>query len=277
MNDPIAIRPVTVGNVTIGASRTLTIIAGPCVLETLDLALEIGTAARDACARLGLPYIFKASFDKANRTSAGSYRGVGMEEGLAMLGEVKRALGVPATTDVHAPEQCAAAAQAVDMLQIPAFLCRQTDLLIAAARTGKPVNIKKGQFVAPWDMRPAVEKCRSAGNDQVVLTERGTSFGYNTLVSDMRALAHMRALGCPVIFDATHSVQRPGGLGEASGGERRFVPLLARAAVAAGCDGLFLEVHPRPEQSPSDAASMLPLAELPALLETVAVIHAAVR
>lgn len=276
MNDELlraAVTPVQAGTVRIGAPGPLAVIAGPCVLESTAAALEIAETAKTACDRLGLPYVFKASFDKANRTSVDSARGPGLEEGLAMLAEVKQRLGVPVTTDVHAPDQCPAVAQVADLLQIPAFLCRQTDLVLAAAATGKPLNIKKGQFMAPWDMQGVVDKCRRAGNDRVLLTERGVSFGYNTLVSDLRALAQMRALGCPVCFDATHSVQQPGGLGTASGGRREFVPLLARAATAAGCDALFLETHPRPETSPSDAASLLPLDRLAELLAVVAEIH----
>jgi len=243
------------------------VIAGPCVIESLEVCLEIGAAAHAACVKLGLPYVFKASFDKANRSSVKSFRGMGLDEGCALLEKVGRKLGVPVTTDVHEAAQAPAVAQAVDLLQIPAFLCRQTDLLVACGQTGKPVNVKKGQFMAPWEMSNAVEKVRATGNPNVLLTERGTFFGYNRLVNDMTGLPQMQRLGAPVIFDATHSTQLPGGLGTATGGQREFVPLLARCATAAGVDGLFIEVHPNPAKSPSDAATILDLKDLAPVLE----------
>lgn len=252
----------------------LTLIAGPCVLETRELALEIADSLAATCRRLGVRYVFKASFDKANRSSGGSYRGPGMEEGLAILAEVRQRVGVPVLTDIHESHQAATAAAVVDVLQIPAFLCRQTDLLLAAAEavagSDRIVNIKKGQFLAPWDMAQVVAKLRAAGLDdpqRLWLTERGTSFGYNTLVVDYRSLPQLQALGCPVIFDATHSVQQPGGRGSSSGGQREYVAPLARAAVAVGVDGLFMETHPDPDRAPSDGPNMVPLARMEALLE----------
>jgi 2-dehydro-3-deoxyphosphooctonate aldolase (KDO 8-P synthase) len=253
----------------------LFLIAGPCVIESGEHAVLMARALAAAAGAAGLPLVFKASFDKANRTSLHSYRGPGLEAGLEILGRVKAESGVRLTTDIHEPWQAERAAQVCDVLQIPAFLCRQTDLLLAAGRTGARVNVKKGQFVSPWDMRYAVEKVRSTGNEKVWLTERGTTFGYQNLVVDMRSLAVMRSLGCPVVFDATHSVQLPGGAGSASGGQREFIEPLARAAVAAGIDGLFLEVHDRPEQALSDPATQFPLAELPRLLDTLLRIHRA--
>jgi 2-dehydro-3-deoxyphosphooctonate aldolase (KDO 8-P synthase) len=258
------------------------LIAGPCVIESLDLCLTIGGTLKELAARLNIPYVFKASFDKANRSSASSYRGFGLEKGLEILSQVREHLNVPVTTDIHESDQAHIAAHAVDILQIPAFLCRQTDLLVAAGQTGKPVNIKKGQFMAPWEMANAVEKIQSTGNDHVILTERGTFFGYNRLVNDFTAIPQMQALGgpknsgpstqnsglhTPVLMDATHSTQLPGGLGHATAGQRQFVPLLAKAATVAGANGLFIEVHPTPEKSPSDAATILNLADLPHLLE----------
>jgi 2-dehydro-3-deoxyphosphooctonate aldolase (KDO 8-P synthase) len=259
-------RTVKVGNVEIGGGRPFALIAGPCVIESLDSCIDIATQVRDMTAELGIPYIFKASFDKANRTSVDSYRGPGFGKGLEILAEVKSKVGVPVLTDVHEVWQVADTANIVDILQIPAFLCRQTDLVLSAAETGKPVNVKKGQFLAPWDMRNVVAKVESTGNFDLTLTERGVSFGYNTLVVDMCSLPIMRSLGYPVVFDATHSVQRPGGQGNASGGAREFIPDLVRAAVAVGIDALFLEVHPEPEKAMSDAASMLKLADLRGLL-----------
>lgn len=258
----------------VGGGAPLAVIAGPCVLESLDLALETARGLARACEAAGLPLIFKASFDKANRTSGHAVRGPGLAKGLAILDEVRRTVGVPVTTDIHAPQQAAVAAEVVDLLQIPAFLCRQTDLLVACGQTGRPVNIKKGQFQAPWDMGPAIAKVRDAGAAGVIVTERGASFGYNNLVADMRSLPVIRQLGVPVCFDATHSVQLPGGRGDASGGQREMAPVLARAAVAAGVDAVFLEVHPRPETSPSDADTILPLDGLDALLKTLSQIHA---
>lgn len=245
------------------------LIAGPCVLESLGLALEVAHAVKEAAEALGLDAVFKSSFDKANRTSKTSFRGPGLSKGVEQLGRVAQETGLPVLTDLHLPEQAAALAESVDVLQIPAFLCRQTDLLDAAAATGRVVNIKKGQFMAPWDMRPALDKVRAAGNERVWLTERGASFGYNNLVVDFRSLAILRGLRSPqvpVVFDATHSVQLPGGLGASSGGQREFVPLLARAAVAAGCRGVFLEVHPDPDRALCDGPNSWPLDRLPSLL-----------
>jgi len=257
---------VEIGKAKFGNDLPLALIAGPCVLQSRAHALEMASALKDIADRLGLGLVYKSSFDKANRTSAGSARGLGLKEALPIFAEVREVTGLPVITDVHEPEQCAAVAEAVDVLQIPAFLCRQTDLLVAAAKTGKPVNVKKGQFLAPWDMRHVVAKVVGAGNPNVLVTERGVSFGYNTLVSDMRALPILAETGVPVIFDATHSVQQPGGQGASSGGERRFVPVLARAAVAVGVAGLFIETHQNPDHAPSDGPNMVPLKELKPLL-----------
>lgn len=265
------------GNVEFGDGRGLALIAGPCVIESEDLCLEVGAKALEITRSLGIPYIFKASFDKANRTSVESFRGPGLEKGLEILARVKSRLGVPVLTDVHEACQVKLAAEVVDVLQIPAFLCRQTDLIVAAAETGKCVNIKKGQFLAPWDMANSVEKARSTGNNNICLTERGSSFGYNMLVVDMCGLPAMRALGCPVIFDGTHSVQRPGGLGTASGGAREFIPHLVRAAVAVGVDALFLEIHPDPPKALCDAACMLSLDDLPGVLADAKALHGLVN
>lgn len=259
-------REIIVQSVRIGASNPLAVIAGPCVLESKDLGYQIAREAKSICDELGLSYIFKASFDKANRLSMNSPRGPGIEVGLEALAEIRSNLGIPVLTDIHEAWQAEKAAEAVDILQIPAFLCRQTDLVIAAAKTGKPINIKKGQFLAPVDMKNIVEKARSTGNEQILVTERGVSFGYGNLIVDMRSFPIMRELGFPVIFDATHSIQRPGGLGTASGGDRQFVPHLIRAACAVGIDALFLETHPHPETALSDAATMLPLDELRTVL-----------
>ena len=253
-------------NYRIGAGHPLAVIAGPCVIESLDLCREVATEAKAACDALGLPYIFKASFDKANRTSSGSFRGEGLDKGLEVLAAIKAEFGVPVLTDIHETWQVQPVSEVADVLQIPAFLSRQTDLLLAAGESGRTVNVKKGQFLAPWDMKNVVEKVTGTGNKNLLLTERGASFGYNTLVVDMRSLPIMRALGYPVVFDATHSVQQPGGQGTTSGGQREFIPPLLRAAVAAGVDALFLEVHPNPEQALSDAATMLPLSNLRTLL-----------
>lgn len=263
------------GAVEIGDGRPLALIAGPCVIESEDMCVDIAEFVKERADSLGVPFVFKASFDKANRTSVESFRGPGIDKGLEILASVRARLGVPVLTDIHETWQAEPAAQVVDVLQIPAFLCRQTDLILAAARTGKCVNIKKGQFMAPWDMAHSVRKARSAGNDNVCLTERGASFGYNTLVVDMCGIPAMRELGCPVVFDATHAVQRPGGLGTASGGAREFVPHLTRAAVAVGVDALFLEVHPDPPTAKSDAASMLALADLPGVLAQAVAIRRA--
>jgi 2-dehydro-3-deoxyphosphooctonate aldolase (KDO 8-P synthase) len=262
------VRTVRIGPVEIGSGK-LAILAGPCVLENFELALSVAETVRDICARLDLGYIFKASFDKANRTSGAGFRGPGIEEGLAMLGKIREMAGVPVLTDVHEPWHAAIAAETVDLLQIPAFLCRQTDLVMAAARTGKPVNIKKAQFLAPEDMAAVVGKCAATGNENLLLCERGTTFGYRNLVVDMRSLAVMRALGYPLVFDATHSVQMPGGQGTSSGGDRRFVLPLARAAAAVGIDALFLETHPDPDRALSDGPNMIALADLEALLRQV--------
>jgi len=268
---------VRIGKFVVGQGHPLMLVAGPCVIESEELCLTVAAALREITTDLNVPYVFKASFDKANRSSVKSFRGPGLERGLEILARVSQEVGTPVLSDIHEPEQARAAGEVLDVLQIPAFLCRQTDLIQAAAATGKPLNIKKGQFLAPWDMRLVVEKARAAGNNQVILTERGTCFGYNNLVSDMRSLPLMRGTGCPVLFDATHSVMLPGGAGERSGGERAMAPVLARAAVAAGCDGVFLEVHPEPEQGLSDAATMLPLHEVKPLLESLLRIRAALE
>ncbi len=260
-------RHVPVGNITVGNDLPLTLIAGPCAIEGRNHALEMAQSLVEITKRLGIPFIYKSSYDKANRTSASSPRGIGIDEGLPILAELRETYGCPVLTDVHTPEQCARAAEAVDVLQIPAFLCRQTDLLLAAARTGKAINVKKGQFLAPWDMVHVVEKIDGAGNPNVFVCERGVTFGYNTLISDMRALPILAQSGYPVVFDATHSVQQPGGLGGSSGGQREFVPILARAAVAVGVAAVFMETHPDPDNAPSDGPNMVPLKDMPALLE----------
>ena len=258
---------VAVGGFRFGNDLPLAIIAGPCAMESRDHALETASALKEMTARLGLGLVYKSSFDKANRTSSASARGIGLGEALPIFAEVKERLGLPVTTDVHEIEQCAPVAEVVDILQIPAFLCRQTDLLVAAARTGRVVNVKKGQFLAPWDMANVASKITEAGNPNVMVTERGASFGYNTLVSDMRSLPIMaETTGAPVIFDATHSVQQPGGKGSTSGGQREFVPVLARAAVAVGVAGVFIETHADPDRAPSDGPNMVPLREMEALL-----------
>jgi 2-dehydro-3-deoxyphosphooctonate aldolase (KDO 8-P synthase) len=273
------VKPVQHQSISIGApGDPLTLIAGPCVAESLDLCRRIAEEVGGICRDLGVSYIFKASFDKANRTSSSSFRGRGLDEGVAILAKIKEEFGVPVITDVHESYQCAPVAEVADFLQIPAFLCRQTDLLLAAAETGRPMNIKKGQFLAPWDCKNIVDKVVQAGNDQILLCERGTSFGYNTLVVDMRSLPIMRALGRPIVFDGTHSVQQPGGLGTSSGGQREFIPHLVRAAVATGAvDALFLETHPDPERALSDAATMLPLDQLRKLLTQAVQIYDMMR
>lgn len=271
-----AARTVTVRGQVIGGER-LALIAGPCVLEDDRTNREIASRLRDLAGDFGLPFIFKASFDKANRTSISSPRGPGLEAGLAQLAALRDAVGVPILSDVHSPEQVPVAAEVLDMLQIPAFLSRQTDLLVAAGESGKPVNIKKGQFLAPDDMQHCIDKVRSTGNDAITLCERGSTFGYHNLVVDMRGLVIMRGFGYPVIFDATHSVQLPGGGGGRSAGEREFIAPLARAAVAAGVDGIFAEVHPQPERAACDGPNMLPLAEVPGLLKTLLEVRAACR
>jgi 2-dehydro-3-deoxyphosphooctonate aldolase (KDO 8-P synthase) len=261
---------VSAGAVQFGNALPLAIIAGPCQLESRAHALEVASALKEIATRLKIGLVYKTSFDKANRTSASAARGIGIDQALPIFAEIRETFGLPVLTDVHEAEQCARAAEAVDVLQIPAFLCRQTDLLLAAAATGKVVNVKKGQFLAPWDMANVVAKLTSGGNDRVLVTERGASFGYNTLVSDMRALPILaRTTGAPVIFDATHSVQQPGGKGTSSGGEREFVPVLARAAVAVGVAGVFIETHPDPDHAPSDGPNMVPLRDFEALIRNL--------
>lgn len=260
---------IKIGDVEVGAGRPLAVIAGPCVIESQDSALEHAARLKEAADRVGVPFIFKSSFDKANRSSVTSYRGPGLARGLEILAEVKNKVGVAILSDVHEKEQVGPAKEVIDILQIPAFLCRQTDFVIAVAESGKVVNVKKGQFLAPWDMANIAQKILTTGNDQILLTERGVSFGYNNLVSDMRSLVVMRELGYPVVFDATHSLQLPGGLGHASGGERKFIPYLARAGVAVGVDALFMEVHEDPDRALSDGPNSLPLAEFEALLRVV--------
>ncbi len=262
-------RHVHIGNLTLGNDRPLALIAGSCALESRAHALEMSHALVEMTAKLGLGLIYKTSFDKANRTAIDSARGIGLEASLPILAEVRETYGCAVLTDVHAPEQCAAVAEAVDVLQIPAFLCRQTDLLVAAAKTGRAINIKKGQFLAPWDMKNVARKVSAAGNDNILLCERGVSFGYNTLVNDMRALRIMAETGYPVVFDATHSVQQPGGQGTKTGGERRFVPTLARAACAIGVAAVFMETHQDPDNAPSDGPNMVRLKDMPALLQTM--------
>jgi len=256
---------VRVGSVAIGGGGPLAVIAGPCVIESRDAALRHAERLKTLAAEAGIGLVYKSSFDKANRTSIGAFRGVGMDEGLRILDDVRRATGLPVLTDVHDVGQIAAVAAVVDVLQTPAFLCRQTDFIVAVAKAGKPVNLKKAQFLSPVEMGRVVEKARSTGNGQLLVTERGFAFGYNNLVSDMRSLAVLAETGCPVVYDATHSVQQPGGLGTQSGGDRRFVAPLARAAVAAGCDAVFMEVHEDPDRALSDGATSLPLADVPAL------------
>jgi 2-dehydro-3-deoxyphosphooctonate aldolase (KDO 8-P synthase) len=251
----------------VGADRPLFLLAGPCVIEGRDMILRTATKLAEITSRLNIPYIFKASFDKANRTSGTAKRGVGIKAGLEILAAVKKEVGVPVITDVHEDTPIDEVASVVDVLQTPAFLVRQTDFMQRVAKAGKPVNVKKGQFLAPWDMVHVVEKCRAVGNDQIMVCERGVSFGYNTLVADMRSLAQMRATGCPVVFDATHSVQQPGGQGAATGGQREMIPVLARAAVAAGISGLFMEIHPTPDQAWSDGPNQWPLARAESLLK----------
>jgi 2-dehydro-3-deoxyphosphooctonate aldolase (KDO 8-P synthase) len=260
-------KQVRIGKLTLGGGAPLLLVAGPCVIESEDHLLRIGEAIKAVCETRRVPFVLKSSYDKANRSSGRSFRGPGVEEGLRILERVKAKLDIPVISDVHDVHQVAAAAEVLDMLQIPAFLCRQTDLLTAAARSGKPVNVKKGQFLSPWDVGNIVEKLRSAGSEAIVLTERGTSFGYNNLVVDIRSLPVMRSFGYPVLFDITHSLQLPGGAGDASSGQSDFIPYLARAAVAAGVDGLFMEVHPDPANAPSDGPAMLRLDALPGLLD----------
>lgn len=269
------VRLAKVGNaVMVGSGKPLTLIAGPCVIENRDLVFEVAEAVNAVCKKLGVQYIFKASFDKANRTSASTFRGPGVTAGLAVLQEVKDKLGLPVLTDIHESSHVAQVAEVVDVLQIPAFLCRQTDLLMAAAATGKAINVKKGQFLSPQEMSQVAQKLRTAGVENLMLTERGNSFGYNTLVVDFRSLPQLQSFGCPVIFDATHSVQQPGGQGGTSGGQREYVAPLARAAVAVGVDGLFMEIHPNPDKALSDGPNMLPLHRLEPLLKQLLAIRA---
>ena len=258
---------VAVQNTTFANDRPIALIAGPCQMESRSHALECASALKEIAGRLGIGLVFKTSYDKANRTSVAGARGIGLDAALAVFAEIRDTLGLPVLTDVHERDHCAPVAEVVDVLQIPAFLCRQTDLILAAAATGRAVNIKKGQFLAPWDMRNVLDKARSTGNASVLVTERGTSFGYNTLVTDMRALPVMASYGAPVVFDATHSVQQPGGQGTSSGGQREFVAVLARAAVAVGVAGVFIETHPDPDRAPSDGPNMVALRDMPALLE----------
>jgi len=262
-------KDVQIGGLTLGNDRPLTVIAGPCQIESADHAQMIAGRMSEACAAVGAQYVFKASYDKANRTSLSGKRGLGIEAGLKVLEGVRRTLGVPVLTDIHDAGQARAAAQVVDIIQIPAFLCRQTDLLLAAGETGAVVNIKKGQFLAPWDMANVASKVESTGNTRILLTERGVSFGYNTLVADMRSLPIMAKTGYPVIMDATHSVQQPGGLGGSSGGQREFAPAMARAAVSLGIAGVFIETHEDPDRAPSDGPNMIPLDDMPRLLATL--------
>ena len=280
MSTPNDMKPasaVKVGNVTFGQNRPIAVFAGPCQMESRAHALEMATALKEIAGKLGLGLVYKSSFDKANRTSLLGQRGIGLEGAIPVFAEIREKLGLPIVTDVHEIEHCARIAPVVDVLQIPAFLCRQTDLLIAAAKTGKVVKIKKGQFLAPWDMKNVVAKVTGSGNPNVLVTERGASFGYNTLVVDMRGLAIMAETGAPVIFDATHSVQQPGGQGTSSGGDRRFVPVLARAAVAVGVAGLFIETHQDPDKAPSDGPNMVPLKEFEGLMRELMAIDRVVK
>lgn len=270
-------REVIVGNVTFQNDAPISLIAGPCALESRNHALECAAAIREITQKVGIATVYKSSFDKANRTSLSGGRGVGLREALPIFAEIRDTFGMPVVTDVHNAEQCAPVGEVVDILQIPAFLCRQTDLLVAAAKTGKTVNVKKGQFLAPWDMKNVLAKVTESGNPNVLLTERGASFGYNTLVSDMRALPIMAETGAPVIFDATHSVQQPGGQGASTGGDRTMVPVLSRAAVAVGIAGLFIETHPDPDKAPSDGPNMVPMHELEALLRQLKAIDTVVK
>jgi 2-dehydro-3-deoxyphosphooctonate aldolase (KDO 8-P synthase) len=268
---------VTIGNATFANDRPISVFAGPCQMESRAHALEMASALKDIAARLGIGLVYKTSFDKANRTSLSGKRGIGLDGALSVFAEIRETLGLPVVTDVHEAGQCGRLAEVVDVLQIPAFLCRQTDLLVAAAKTGRTVKVKKGQFLAPWDMANVVAKITASGNRNVLVTERGASFGYNTLVVDMRALPIMGQTGCPVIFDATHAVQQPGGQGTASGGDRRFVPVLARAAVAVGVAGLFIETHQDPDNAPSDGPNMVPLGQFEGLVRDLMAIDAVVK
>ena len=260
---------IDISGLRVGNDLPLTLLAGPCALQSIDHAQMIAGTLQEACAKHGAQLVFKGSFDKANRTSVGARRGAGLEDGLKILQAVKSGLGVPVVTDIHLPEQCAPVAEVADILQIPAFLCRQTDLLVSAGETGAAINVKKGQFLAPWDMINVIKKIESTGNTRILLTERGTSFGYNTLVTDMRALPQMAASGYPVVMDATHSVQQPGGQGGSTGGQREFAPVMARAAVALGVAAVFIETHEDPDNAPSDGPNMIPLSQMPALIDSL--------
>ncbi|WP_171186342.1 3-deoxy-8-phosphooctulonate synthase [Ruegeria sp. HKCCC2117] len=260
---------VKISDLTVGNDLPLTVIAGPCQLETADHAQMIASKMKEACDAAGAQYVFKASYDKANRTSLSGKRGMGIDAGLQVLDDIRKTMGIPVLTDVHTEAHCALAAEAVDVLQIPAFLCRQTDMLLAAGNTGKAVNVKKGQFLAPWEMTNIVDKVESTGNQNILLTERGTSFGYNTLVADMRGLPQMAKTGYPVVMDATHSVQQPGGKGGSSGGQREFAPVMARAAVSLGIGAVFIETHQEPDKAPSDGPNMIPLDQMPQLVDTL--------
>jgi len=270
-------REISIDSIKIGAGRPLVLIAGPCVIESEEATLRHAERLLTICNGLSMPLIFKASYDKANRTSIGAFRGPGLKEGLRILAKVKESLGLPVLSDIHSIEQIAPAAEVLDVLQIPAFLCRQTDLLVAAARSGRVINVKKGQFLAPWDMKNVAGKLAASGNENIILTERGVSFGYNNLVVDMRSFPVMRASGYPVVFDATHSVQLPGGQGESSGGQREFVEYLSRAAVATGIDGIFMEVHEDPDKALCDGPNSIPLVELPLLLKKLRAIDAVIK
>lgn len=270
-------KQVIAGGLKLGPPEPFFVIAGPCVLESRELVFLIAEHLKNICAKHGVSFIFKASFDKANRSSVKSPRGPGIDEGLRILDDLKRKLQVPVLTDVHLPEQASAAAEVVDILQIPAFLCRQTDLLIACAETGKPVNVKKGQFLSPWEMKNVVDKIKSAGNNQILLTERGTTFGYNNLVVDFRSIPVMSSLGCLTVFDVTHSLQMPGGLGEKSGGQPQFIPTMAKAALAAGADGLFLETHPEPDKALSDGANSLQMDQFECLISQLVILDKALK
>jgi 2-dehydro-3-deoxyphosphooctonate aldolase (KDO 8-P synthase) len=272
-----AVKEVRIGPVTLGGRRPMVLIAGPCVIESEDACLEVAARLKELTRSLGIPLIFKSSYDKANRSSLGSYRGPGLRRGLEVLGRIKREMAIPVLSDVHRFEEVQEAAEVLDVLQVPAFLCRQTDFVTAIAGTGKAVNVKKGQFLAPWDMKNVVEKIEAAGNQSILLTERGASFGYNNLVADMRALVIMRQTGYPVIYDVTHSLQLPGGLGTSSGGQREYIPALARAGVAAGVDGLFMEVHPNPAEALCDGPNSQPLKELRPLLEQLMAVDKIVK
>ncbi len=273
---PVSIERPSGTAIMVGSDQPLLLIAGPCVLESADLARHVAETMQEICSRLGISYVFKASFDKANRTSISSYRGPGIDQGLEILGRIRSELNVPVVSDIHEPQQAKAASEVLDIIQIPAFLCRQTDLLTAVSKTGKPINLKKGQFLSPWDMQNAVSKIRESGSSPVMLVERGACFGYNNLVVDMRSLPVLRSFNCPVIYDATHSVQLPGGAGESSGGQREYIAPLTRAAAAVGIDGLFMEVHPDPEKALCDGPNSIALDAIESVLEQVVRIRACV-